>query len=172
MGGVFKCLKPLRARIKIPSMERGLSEHGYMVFRLPEDIDNLFRQRVDDTVMHFNTFSLPANDPFVLQKGQMLGNRCLGKFEAFPDMLYVAFLGAQPRHDLESHRMPQDFQNFRFRDIVSILVKFHVNLPFTAKKSASMYISNIMNCQEKAVDSPVKEGLNYFDEPQEKPFNL
>ncbi len=45
--------------------------------------------------MNLDTVTLALNDAFVLQQGQMLGNRSLGQVEAFPDMLDIALLVPQ-----------------------------------------------------------------------------
>lgn len=57
--------------------------------------NDLSGQGMDDTVMNFDAFAFSFDDPLVLEKGEMLGNRCLGKAKAFPDMFYVALLGAK-----------------------------------------------------------------------------
>ena len=61
---------------------------------LLQNFDNLFGERVDHAVMDFNAVPLAFNDPLVFQQRQMLGNGCLGKSEALPNVFYIALLGA------------------------------------------------------------------------------
>ena len=73
----------------------------------------------------------------------MLGNRCLGKTEALPDMLDIALPGAEAGHDLEPHRMPEDLENLRFISKDPALVEFHGQSPDNGVPVIFVYIGFI-----------------------------
>jgi hypothetical protein len=77
-----------------------------------QDADNLFCKGMDYAVVNLDTVALTLDDPFVFQEGQMPGDSGLRETQAFPYMLYIAFLGAESGNYLETYRMPQYFQYF------------------------------------------------------------
>ena len=93
---------------------------------LDEDFDELFDQRMDDRIVDFNAFTPAINDPLVLEQCQVLGDRGLRESKAFPYMLDIAFLGAEPGNDLEPYRMADYLENFCFVVKTSLFVKFHM----------------------------------------------
>lgn len=75
--------------------------------------------------MHFNAVPLTFYHPFVLEQGQMLGNRGLGQVKTLPDMFDITLLRAEAGHDLESDRMSQNLKDFSFIVEHQAFVEFH-----------------------------------------------
>ena len=110
-----------------------LVEGFYCAYACPllKNLDDLFRQGIDNAVMHFNPFSFSRDDPLVFEQGQVLRNRGLGEAQAFPDMLDIAFLGAEAGDYLQPDWMTEHLQYFRLVSEVPVLDKicfFHINL--------------------------------------------
>lgn len=75
--------------------------------------------------MHFNAVPFPFNHPFVLEQGQMLGNRGLGQVETLPDMLDIALLRAKASHDLKPDWVAKNLKDFSFVVEHQTFVEFH-----------------------------------------------
>jgi hypothetical protein len=105
----------------------------------------------------FDPFAFSLDDPLVLQKREVLRDSCLGKPQTFPDMLDVAFLRAEPGHNLQADRMTENLQNFGIVIEITGFVKFlrhHIKPHHSVIKT--IYIVEYSFCQQEA------ESLNNF----------
>jgi hypothetical protein len=89
------------------------------------ETDNFLGKRVDDTIVHFDAFTLAFDNPLVLEQCKVLGNRCLGKPKTFPNMFYIAFLGAESGNYFQTYRMTENFADFRLVVETSVFIEFH-----------------------------------------------
>ena len=89
--------------------------------------------------MYFDAFAFTFDNSLVLEKGEVLGNRSLGKSEALPDMFDIAFLGAESGNNLQPYRMTKHFANLSFAVETSIFVELHTYLHFAKKMHIYIY---------------------------------
>jgi len=85
--------------------------------------------------MYFDAFAFTFDNSLVLEKGEVLGNRSLGKSEALPDMFNIAFLRAESGNNFQPYRMTKHFADFSLAVKTFIFVELHYVSPFCSENS-------------------------------------
>ena len=75
--------------------------------------EHRFKKSIDHLVKYLDAVPATLDDPLVFQKGEMLGDRCLGKLQAFPDFLDVATFRHQAGDNFKPDRVAEDLEDFR-----------------------------------------------------------
>jgi len=73
----------------------------------------------------------------------MLGDGGLGKLEAFPDMLDIAFIAAETGDDFQADRVPHNLQNFGLRRKTSGFIEFVSHFSCPDDFSKTVYINSL-----------------------------